>query len=218
VTTTRRRRGRFITFEGGEGAGKSTQIARLVAALRGAGIEVLATREPGGVESAERIRALLVTGSPGAWLPMSEVLLHYAARNEHVARVIRPALARGIWVVCDRFADSTMAYQGYGQGVARRAIEEIHRRALGRFRPDLTLIFDIATQAGLGRTRERKGDETRYENMARRFHERVRRGFLAIARREQRRCARIDAGREIDDVSRQVFAAVAKRLRVTIPA
>jgi len=208
--------GRFITLEGGEGAGKSTQIARLATALAGAGIHVVTTREPGGSVAGERIRKLLVEGEPGSLTPMTEALLHFAQRAEHLDRTIRPALAAGEWVVCDRFADSTMAYQGYGHGLGRRPMAALYRLVCGDFQPDLTLILDVPVEVGLARAASRRGTETRYEQMDVAFHERLRRGFLDIARREPRRCAVIDTTQGIDAVTAQILKTVARRLHVEI--
>jgi dTMP kinase len=208
-------RGVLVTIEGGEGAGKSTQLARLAAALRQAGREVVATREPGGTEEAEAIRALLVGGVPGRWDPVAETLLHYAARAQHVARLVRPALEHGAVVVCDRFADSTMAYQGFGQGVPRETIRAIHAAALGRFAPDLTLILDLPVETGLARAAGRRATN-RYERFDAAFHARVRDGFLTIAREEPGRCVVIDAARPPDAVWAAIVAAVSGRLRLEL--
>ena len=205
-------RGRFVTFEGGEGAGKSTQIRLLAAWLAERGVEARVTREPGGTPGAERIRALLVEGEAGDWTPMTEALLNYAARREHVARVIAPALAAGQWVLSDRFADSTMAYQGFGHGLGRKAIEALHRAAIGRLAPDLTIILDIPVREGLARAAARRGREDRYENMEAGFHERVRRGFRAIARRETRRCVLLDARLPPEALQEEIRSVVARRL------
>lgn len=201
----------FITFEGGEGAGKSTQIRLLAAWLRDRGLDVVETREPGGAEGAERIRDLLVTGAAGRWTPLAETLLHYAARTDHLERSIRPALAAGRWVLCDRFADSTMAYQGYGHGVDAEFIEALHHAVVGTNRPDLTLILDLPVEVGLRRAADRRGDENRYERMAVDFHQRLRNGFLAIARRESQRCMVIDAARDIDGVQTAIRNEVTSR-------
>jgi dTMP kinase len=206
-------RGRFITLEGGEGAGKSTQIRGLAARLEQAGIAVLTTREPGGAPEAEDVRRLLVEGEPGRWQPVSEALLHYAARAEHVARTIRPTLDAGTWVVCDRFADSTMAYQGYGHRLGRAAIQALDRVVLGGFKPDLTLILDLPVAAGLARAGARGGAD-RYERMGRAFHERVRRGFRDIARREKRRCVLVSAQGEPDAVQSRLWRALAQRFKL----
>jgi dTMP kinase len=208
--------GKFITLEGGEGAGKSTQIARLAAVLERAGHSVLTTREPGGSPAGERIRKLLVEGEPGSLTPLGEALLHFAQRAEHLARTIRPALAEGKWVISDRFADSTMAYQGYGHQLGRRPIDTLYKLVCGKTRPDLTLILDVPVDVGLKRAAARRGTETRYEMMDAAFHERLRRGFLDIARREPRRCAVIDATEDVDAVTAQILKTVAKRLRLKL--
>ena len=208
--------GRFITLEGGEGAGKSTQLAKLVAALERGGHKVQATREPGGTPAAEEIRRLLVEGEPGRWQHISEALLHFAARAEHLAHVVRPALKAGVWVVSDRFADSTMAYQGYGHRLGRATIAELYRLVVGEFRPGLTVILDLPVETGLRRAALRASRETRYERMDRAFHERLREGFRDIARREPRRCILIDAVGEADATTRKIFAAVEARLGVKL--
>jgi len=208
-------RGRFITLEGGEGSGKSTQARRLAAWLEAAVGEVVLTREPGGSPGAEQIRGLLVDGDVTRWDPVSEALLHFAARRDHLVTTILPALSRGAWVLSDRFADSTMAYQGYGHGVDRAALAELYRLCVGDLKPDLTLILDLPVEAGLGRAVRRAGGEDRYERMDRAFHERLREGFLAIARSEPRRCAVIDASPDEDAVHAAIIAAVAGRLEVS---
>jgi dTMP kinase len=202
---------RFITLEGGEGAGKSTQARRLAAALRAGGVEVVETREPGGSPGAEEIRRLLTTGEPDRWSPMAETLLHFAARSDHIRRTIRPALKAGRWVCCDRFADSTMAYQGYGHGIDREFIARLAGAVLGDLRPDLTLIFDLPVDQGLARAAARTGHEDRYEKMDRKFHEALRRGFLDIAAKDPQRCVVIDAGGDEAAIWRRVRAAVHER-------
>jgi dTMP kinase len=198
---------RFITFEGGEGGGKSTQLRALAETLRGAGQDVVTTREPGGAPGAEEIRRLLVEGEPGRWAPEAEALLHFAARAEHLEKVIRPALEAGKWVLCDRFADSTIAYQGYGQGVDRDWLVQLRHRVVGATEPGLTLVLDLPVETGLGRALAQQ----RYERMGSAFHARLRDGFRAIAREEPERCVVIDAARGIDDVAADVRAAVTKR-------
>lgn len=205
-------RGYFITLEGGEGGGKSTQTQLLRDALNGRGRDVILTREPGGSPGAEAIRALLVTGDTKRWDGITETLLHYAARRDHVERLVRPALAQGKVVISDRFADSTMAYQGFGHGVDRDAIRAVHAAVLGDFAPDLTLILDLPVDVGLERARKRGGDENRYEKMGREFHERLRRGFLAIAGKEAARCVVIDAARPPQAIHADVLKAVLERL------
>jgi dTMP kinase len=204
--------GRFITFEGGEGAGKSTQLKRLVARLEAAGREVVATREPGGSPGAESIRELVLKGAADRWSPVTETLLMYAARRDHIERVIRPALARGAWVVCDRFADSTRAYQGGAGGVEAGLIEAMEAYILQATRPDLTLVFDLPVDVGLERAHARAGAEMRFESKGVAFHERLREAFLAIAKAEPRRCAVIDARGSLDEVEAQVWTAVESRL------
>lgn len=209
-------RGRFITVEGGEGAGKSTQVALLVLALERAGIAVQATREPGGSSGAEAIRRLLLEGDGARWDAKSETLLLTAARRDHVARLIEPALARGMWVVSDRFADSTLAYQGYGRGLAAAEIAALHRFALGDFVPDLTLILDLPAATGLARATARSPAADRFERLDSGFHDRLRQGFREIAIAEPVRCVLIDASGEAEAVHRSVLDAVAERLRVAL--
>ena len=210
-------RGCFVTFEGGEGGGKSTNLRMLARALRAAGHSVLTTREPGGSDGAEEIRRLLVEGPTDRWDAVSEALLHYAARRDHVLRLIRPALERGDWVIADRFIDSTMAYQGYGHGLGREKIEALQSLAIGLLKPDFTLILDLPVEAGLARAGSRGDNETRYERMANGFHQRLRDGFLDIAMREPDRCVVIDATQDIDSVQKLVRQAVAKNLGLIWP-
>lgn len=207
-------RGRFITLEGGEGAGKSTQIARLKSWLEQHGRTVLATREPGGSPGAEMVRKLLVEGPTDRWDGPTEALLHFAARRDHLRATVWPALKRGVWVVSDRFADSTRAYQGYGHGLELDVIDRLYSLAVGDFKPDLTLILDLPVEAGLARAAGRRGTETRYESLPRAFHDRVRAGFLEIARREPERCVVIDSTRETEHVAQDVVRAVTERLGV----
>ena len=207
--------GRFITLEGGEGVGKSTQIARLAKRLEGAGVGVITTREPGGAPGADTIRSILVSGDTDRWDPMSEALLNFAARREHLMRTIWPALERGHWVLSDRFADSTMAYQGYGHGIDRELIGALYRAAVGDFRPDLTIMLDLPVAEGLRRAAQRNGApdgaEDRYERMDVAFHDRLRAGFLAIAAAEPNRCVVVDATGELDVVETRIWAAVATK-------
>jgi dTMP kinase len=205
------RRGRFITLEGGEGAGKSTQARRLAERLQALGFEVVITREPGGSPGAEALRELLVQGGVDRWSAVSETLLMYAARSDHLDRLIRPALDRGAWVVCDRFSDSTRAYQGAGGGVSPEVIEQIDRAVVGADQPDLTLIFDLAVETGLERAVARGGD-ARFESKGPAFHERLRAGFLEIAAHDPDRCVVIDAAAAVDDVTERAWRAVETRL------
>jgi dTMP kinase len=198
----------FITLEGGEGAGKSTQARLLADWLTGLGIAVEVTREPGGSPGAEEIRRLLVTGETGRWDPLTETLLHYAARSDHVARRIMPALAAGRWVVCDRFADSTLAYQGYGLGIDISTIARLRKEVLKDFGPDLTLVLDVDAETRRRRTADRPGAEDRYERMSEEFHDRVRAGFVEIAVGEPARCRIIPAAGDIDAVSGRIRSVV----------
>lgn len=216
------RRGRFITLEGGEGAGKSTQARRLADALAAAGLPVLRTREPGGTPGAERIRGLLLGHGP--WEPVAEAMLHFAARREHLVRVIRPFIEAGGWVVCDRFADSTLAYQGT-QGLPREVWARLAELALEGFGPDLTLVLDLPVEAGMVRVGNRGGAPRaghapdaldRYEMMGRRFHEAVRQAFLDIAAAEPGRCAVIDAAAGMEAVSVMIRGMVRDRLGVAL--
>jgi dTMP kinase len=210
-------RGRLITFEGGEGAGKSTQIERLAGALRDAGLEVVVTREPGGTEGAEQIRKLLLEGAVDRWLPLTEVFLLLAARHDHVARRIAPALAAGHWVLCDRFIDSTRVYQGLAGTLEVALIDRLHEIVLADLRPDLTVILDLPAAEGLGRRRGAAGHH-RYERMPLAFHERVRAGFLALAQAEADRCAVVAADRAVDAVAGEVWALVARRFALGLEA
>lgn len=204
-------RGLFITFEGGEGAGKSTQVARLAETLRASGREVVTTREPGGSPGADQIRALLVQGEASRWDPIAETLLVYAARRDHLRRTVWPALDRGAIVICDRFIDSTMAYQGFGRGVGPELVDRVRQVAISDFQPDLTLVLDLAVEAGLARALSRGGAETRFESFDADFHQRVRDGFLQIAAREPR-CVVIDANASVEAVASRIQQVVRERL------
>jgi dTMP kinase len=206
--------GRFITFEGGEGAGKSTQIARLADALRARGETVVVTREPGGTPGAEEIRALFVQGGPGRWTVETDVLLVTAARADHVARLIRPALEAGQTVLCDRFVHSTLAYQGHGKGVAVDQLLALHAFATGDLWPDLVLWLDLPVEVGLSRSTKRSAAqsagnavEQRFEQLGTGYHERVRAGFGALAAADPR-IVRIDAMLDIGGVGAAIAAAV----------
>lgn len=203
--------GSFISFEGGEGAGKSTQIRRLAERLENAGLDVVVTREPGGSPGAEAIRELLVNGAADRWSPVTETLLMYAARRDHVERVIRPALARGAVVLCDRFADSTRAYQGAGGDAPATLIAALEDHVLNGTTPHLTLILDLPAEVGLKRA-EARGGAARFESKGLAFHERLRAGYLEIARREPERCVVVDADAELDAVTAAVWDAVSGRL------
>ncbi len=195
---------RFIVFEGGEGTGKSTQAQRLTEALAQRGHEARLTREPGGTKAAERIRGLLVDVDAEQISPIAEALLINAARADHLDKVIRPALAAGQWVICDRFADSTLAYQGHGQGVDKDWLKELRRVVVGATEPGLTLILDLPVEIGLARAVLSQ----RYERMGRDFHERSRQAFLDIALETELRRRAIDASGDPDQVWKRVAREV----------
>ncbi|MDR3495691.1 MAG: dTMP kinase [Ancalomicrobiaceae bacterium] len=211
-----RRRGRFLTFEGGEGAGKSTQVARLADRLRQYGVTVVTTREPGGSPGAEALRHVLLSGAAETLGPDAEAILFAAARADHVDRLIRPAVAAGQWVICDRFIDSTRVYQGVTGAVPPRLIAALEAVSVGEILPDLTLLLDIPAAEGLGRASARRGMLTadRFEKDGIDLHERRRDGFLALARAEPNRFAVIDAAQDVETVAEAVWYAVRKRLRV----
>jgi len=206
--------GKFITFEGGEGSGKSTQLELLHMALDASGVDHIVTREPGGSPGAEQIRKLLVSGDKDAWDADTETLLFYAARLDHIQKIIKPALAAGKLVICDRFADSTRVYQGIAKGVSEDYIQSLHHLTLGNFAPDLTFIFDIDPVVGLKRAASRRGDENRFESMDVDFHHRIRAGFLAIAEREPGRCLILDAAQDKVALHEQVLAKIEQELGI----
>ena len=201
-------RGRFISLEGGEGAGKSTQIALLAERLRGKGIDVVTTREPGGTPGAEAIRELFVHGEPGRWSARTDALLVYAARTDHAERLILPAIDAGKWVLSDRFADSTFAYQGAGGHIDAQTLRAIHDAALGGFWPDLTLVLDLPPEIGVPRALARRGAETRFEANAAPFHDRVRASFRDLTEREPDRAKLVDATQPVDAVAAAIWSHV----------
>ena len=207
--------GLFITLEGGEGAGKSTQIQMLKSALENLGKKVLLTREPGGSKGGELIRPLLVSGEAD-WDAISETLLFSAARRDHLTHKVWPALNEGKVVLCDRFADSTLAYQGYGRDnnfEIQKTVKELYKIIAGNFQPDLTLILDIDPKIGLKRSCERAGNtEQRFENMDFSFHENLRNGFLQIAKENSDRCFIIDANQTPEKVHEEIMKIVEKKL------
>ncbi|MET0988645.1 MAG: dTMP kinase [Steroidobacteraceae bacterium] len=205
-------RGRFITLEGGEGAGKSTQLALVGDVVRAAGYEVVATREPGGTPRAERIRELLLEKAAEPMPPSCELLLMFAARASHVENLIKPALERGAWVVCDRFTDASYAYQGAGRGMSLEPIRALETIVQAGLEPDLTLLLDTPVAVGLQRAQQRNssqhGDADRFESEQAAFFERVRLGYLEIAKRAPQRVRLIDAARPIEQVSKDVRAVL----------
>ncbi len=208
-------KGLFITFEGGEGCGKSTQARLLADFFEAQGREVVLTREPGGSDGAEDIRALVVKGDVARWDALTEALLMYAARRDHLVKKIIPALNDGKVVICDRFADSTAAYQGYAYGekaLGKETSDALYRMVVGPVRPDLTLMMDMPVETGLERALKRDANVNRYERMGLGFHNRLREAFLKIARNEPERCAVINAARTIPEIRDEILNIVRERL------
>ena len=210
--TPRPRRGRFITLEGMEGVGKSTHLKFVCDRLHARGIKVLATHEPGGTPGADEIRATLLKVRGEGFDPMAELLLMFAARALHVGEVIRPALAAGTWVICDRFTDASYAYQGGGRGIAVTKITALERMVLKGLKPDLTLLLDAKVSVGMARARQR-GELDRFEQEPDPFFERVRRAYLARARREPHRIKRVEAGDGVEQVQARIAALLDSKLK-----
>lgn len=204
--------GMFITFEGGEGSGKTTQIRLLADHLHAQGRDVVVTREPGGTPEAEKIRELIVRRDGGGWSPWSECLLFFAARAHHVENLIKPALAEGKIVLCDRFVDSTIVYQGIGKGVDRDKLTHLYEDTLGDFAPDMTFILDIPVDIGLKRAAVRQEgvhiQEDRFEKLGTDFHGKIRHGFLDIASKYPKRCKVIDATKSVEEIAHEVSSTV----------
>ena len=211
--------GKFITFEGGEGSGKSTQAQLLADRLRGRGSDAVLTREPGGSPFAEQVRALILDPATAPHSALSEALLFYAARSDHLDTTIRPALAAGRWVICDRFSDSTRVYQGVAGGLAPAVLDRLESMIVAPTRPDLTLILDLPADAGLSRAADRRranavaGTQAdAYEKRDLAFHERLRAGYAAIAKAEPQRCVLVDGARSPDAIAAEIWAHVERRL------
>lgn len=202
--------GKFITFEGGEGSGKSTQTKLLSQFLKDNNISHLITREPGGTKAAESIRNLLVTGDIDRWQPEVESYLLSGARWDHWNFVILPALREGKWIICDRFIDSTIAYQGYGHNVSLEFLNQLQNLTIGDSVPDITFIFDMPVEDSLQRSRKRGDKEQRFESLDLSFHERVRKGFQTILKDNPKRCIGIDASLEIENIHEEIIKNVKK--------
>lgn len=204
--------GTFITFEGGEGAGKTTQIRHLADKLCDVGYDVVTTREPGGVPEAEKIRDLLVQKDGGDWDPLSECMLFFTARRMHIETLIKPALKEGKVVISDRFTDSTIAYQGYGHGFDLALINETRRLAIGDFKPDITFLLDLPVEEGLARSKARleevQSGEDKFENLKLEFHQRLRDGFLSLAESEPERFSIIDATKDIETIQNNIWESI----------
>jgi dTMP kinase len=213
----------LITLEGIEGAGKGSQVEPAAGFVRAAGRACITTREPGATDLGRRIRRILLDPACTDMNPRAELLLYLADRVQHVEQVIRPALARGQVVICDRYVDATLAYQGAARGIASQLIERLHAIVLDDWRPELTVLIDIPVEVGLARAwnavnrGERNGDETRFENENRNFHERVRQGYLDLAAREPQRFRVIDGNRTPGEVARDLQAVIADRLHLPCP-
>lgn len=208
------KKGFFITLEGGDGCGKSTQCKMLLDFLSKKGIDFVMTREPGGSEAAEEIRKIILSGNKEKWDSISETLLFFAARRSHLVDKIWPAMDQGKWVVSDRFADSTMAYQGYGRGdglLTKNDIEMLYKLVAGDFKPDLTIILDMAPEDALQRV-DKRGEKDRMEGMDLSFHHNLRNAFLDIAKREPERCAVINAAQEPQKVHEDIVQVIQERL------
>lgn len=207
-------RGKFIAIEGVDGAGKGVQSRLLRDGLQAANIPVLLTREPGGSPGAEEIRELLVKGATDKWDSLTELLLIYAARRSHMQQTILPALAQGTWVISDRFADSSRAFQGIAGGLGLELVERIHREVVGDFAPDLTLVLDLDVAASLARTQRRGGDEDRFEKKGEDYQRKVREGFRMLAERSPSTHRLLQADGTIEEVARKVFDVVAEALQL----
>ncbi|MDF3023660.1 MAG: thymidylate kinase [Alphaproteobacteria bacterium] len=217
-------KGVFITLEGGEGTGKSTQVKMLGAALSAAGVDAVLTREPGGTDQAERIRNLMIQRDAGNFDPLTEAMLMMSARREHLVNKIWPSMEQGKWVVSDRFVDSTRAFQGYGMGLDQALIDRIYAMIAGDFQPDLTFVFDIDAEKGLSRSLKQlavtadknESTEDRYERMGVPFHNRLRQGFLEIAKRFRDRCVIIDASQDIATIHGQILKTIETRFGISL--
>lgn len=225
-TSTDTSHGLFITFEGGEGSGKSTQVMRLFNRLKpiliAHGSDIILTREPGGSQGAEDIRSILVSGEGHRWSASTEALLMFAARDDHWSKTISPALSKGNWVICDRFADSSFAYQGYGKGVSFSLLDNLYEQTIGSAKPDRTYLLDVPTDIGLSRAEKRLqmtpsrsgiGGEDRFESLGYAFHKSVRDGFLRIAANEPQRFYVVDATLSLDEVESHIWQDLTKWLR-----
>jgi len=209
------KKGFLITFEGGEGSGKSTQAKLLFDYLKRKKIPVILTREPGGTEIGEKIREILVTGKTNKILPKTELLLNYAARLEHIERLILPSLKMGKIVISDRFFDSSFAYQGYAHGINLDEIKKLHKFCLKDFKPDLTFVFDVPLEIGLKRAKSRRDKvENRYEKMNENFHLSVKEGFTSIANKNKKRCVLISANDSIDNLQKKVLEGLKNKLKL----
>ena len=209
-------KGKFITIEGGEGTGKTTQIKLLEIFLKKKKIKFITTREPGGSKGAEKIRKLVLKSNQNDWSPMTEALLHISARSDHLEKKIKPNLKKGIWVICDRFRDSTMAYQGYGNGLKLDVLEMLQESIFDKLNADLTIILDTLPNISLSRARKRKNGNQKYENMGINFHKKVRKGFIEIEKKNKKRCKLLSANDDRREINKKIIKIIEKQFKTKL--
>ena len=209
-------KGKFITIEGGEGTGKTTQIKLLEIFLKKKKIKFITTREPGGNKGAEKIRKLILKSNQNDWSPMTEALLHISARSDHLEKKIKPNLKKGIWVICDRFRDSTMAYQGYGNGLKLDVLEMLQESIFDKLNADLTIILDTLPNISLSRARKRKNGNQKYENMGINFHKKVRKGFIEIEKKNKKRCKLLSANDDRREINKKIIKIIEKQFKTKL--
>ena len=209
-------KGKFITIEGGEGTGKTTQIKLLEIFLKKKKIKFITTREPGGSKGAEKIRKLILKSNQNDWSPMTEALLHISARSDHLEKKIKPNLKKGIWVICDRFKDSTMAYQGYGNGLKLDVLEMLQESIFDKLNADLTIILDTLPNISLSRARKRKNGNQKYENMGINFHKKVRKGFIEIEKKNKKRCKLLSANDDRREINKKIIKIIEKQFKTKL--
>ena len=209
-------KGKFITVEGGEGTGKTTQIKLLEIFLKKKKIKFITTREPGGSKGAEKIRKLILKSNQNDWSPMTEALLHISARSDHLEKKIKPNLKKGIWVICDRFRDSTMAYQGYGNGLKLDVLEMLQESIFDKLNADLTIILDTLPNISLSRARKRKNGNQKYENMGINFHKKVRKGFIEIEKKNKKRCKLLSANDDRREINKKIIKIIEKQFKTKL--
>ena len=209
-------KGKFITIEGGEGTGKTTQIKLLEIFLKKKKIKFITTREPGGSKGAEKIRKLILKSNQNDWSPMTEALLHISARSDHLEKKIKPNLKKGIWVICDRFRDSTMAYQGYGNGLKLDVLEMLQESIFDKLNADLTIILDTLPNISLSRARKRKNGNQKYENMGINFHKKVRKGFIEIEKKNKKRCKLVSANDDRREINKKIIKIIEKQFKTKL--
>ena len=209
-------KGKFITIEGGEGTGKTTQIKLLEIFKKKKKIKFITTREPGGSKGAEKIRKLILKSNQNDWSPMTEALLHISARSDHLEKKIKPNLKKGIWVICDRFRDSTVAYQGYGNGLKLDVLEMLQESIFDKLNADLTIILDTLPNISLSRARKRKNGNQKYENMGINFHKKVRKGFIEIEKKNKKRCKLLSANDDRREINKKIIKIIEKQFKTKL--